>query len=101
MAVMKSVPAHLKLVKKRGTYFACKSSSSGNPDVVKLMRGFNISLAASPLGDHCPRSAHHRFRQLISAKLHGCSSSVGSESWFFLAPVSLLVHESMCLCHHV
>ncbi len=54
MATMKSLPVHLKLPKKRGTFYARKSGSSGARDVEKLMRGFDISLQASPLGEAPP-----------------------------------------------
>lgn len=50
MATMKSPPMFIKLPKKRGTFFARKAGPSGDPDVENLLRGFDISLQASPLG---------------------------------------------------
>ena len=53
IATFKTPPAHLKLPKKRGTFFARKPRSGAppEPDVVKLLQGLDLSLQATPIGE--------------------------------------------------
>jgi hypothetical protein len=52
IATFKSPPAFLKMSKKRGTFFARKPASSApsEPDVVKLLRGLELGIQATPIG---------------------------------------------------
>lgn len=58
IATFKSPPAFLKMSKKRGTFFARKPSKGAppEPDVVKLLRGLELGLQATPIGEGraCP-----------------------------------------------
>lgn len=54
IATFKSPPDHLKMPKKRGTFYARKPATGApsEPDVIKLMRGMDLALQATPLGAH-------------------------------------------------
>ena len=70
IATFKAPPVFLKLPKKRGTFFARKPAGGTppEPDVMKLLRGLELGIQATPIGA----------RHLALATLQQCHKHVVS-----------------------
>lgn len=85
IATLKSPPAFLKMPKKRGTFFARKPRSGAppEPDVVKLLRGLDLSLQATPIGEQNQLQPQMQYNHVCWS---ACSAS----------PDDTLTHLELC-----